>query len=116
FIIRSTSNTAKVSLKSIYNHFEDIPYGFIRDDIQWLVTRLFVKTKLSLSVNGETISTAEQDVETVLDYISNPRNFEKVLIEIRISASEQQKSKLRAISQALFSKADLGTSDDQMIA
>ena len=46
----------KTSMKTIKDRFMKAPYGFVEDDVQWLVARLFKRGDLAFTVNGESVN------------------------------------------------------------
>lgn len=47
---------AKTSMKSIMERFIKPPYGFIGDDVQWLVAKLFKDGDVAFFVNNDVVN------------------------------------------------------------
>ena len=56
FIAMNSRNHMKTSMKTVRDRFMKAPYGFVEDDIHWLVARLFKRGDLAFTVNGVNVS------------------------------------------------------------
>lgn len=56
YIADNTHMHMKTSMKSIKDRFMKAPYGFVEDDVHWLVAKLFHRGDLALYVNGSSVS------------------------------------------------------------
>ena len=52
FIAMNTRNHMKTSMKTVRRTVLEASYGFVEDDVHWLVARLFKRGDLSFTVNG----------------------------------------------------------------
>ena len=56
FIATNTHMHMKTSMKTVKDRFMKAPYGFVEDDVHWLVARLFKRGDLAFTVNGATVN------------------------------------------------------------
>lgn len=70
FISLNTRNHMKTSMKSVKDRFMKAPYGFVEDDVFWLVARLFKRGDLTFTVNGATVSLNNKTEEEIIDFIT----------------------------------------------
>ena len=75
----------QVSLRSIKDKFVMPPYGFVDDDINWLVGKLFMDGKLTLSINGEIMSSVAINDKLMFDYITKKQYQDKAIRIFRAS-------------------------------
>jgi len=80
----------KTSMKSIKDRFMKAPYGFVEDDVQWLVAKLFKRGELSFFVNGASVTMMNKDVEEIINYITKKAFVEKLMMEERVRPSDYE--------------------------
>ena len=112
---RNTSNHISTSMKVLTERFAGPPYGFTETDIQWLAAKLFRVGDISLFVNREHISLNDKSSDEIIRYITRKEYREKLLIEKRAKASENQKKLVREIMYELFGVSTAGNSDDEIM-
>ena len=78
------------------------PYGFVEDDIHWLVARLFKRGDLSFTVNGESVNLNNRSEEEIIGYITKKQFVDKLLTEVRVRVPENQKKAVRTVMKELF--------------
>ena len=60
----------KTSMKTVEDRFMKAPYGFVEDDVHWLVARLFKRGDLAFTVNGVTVNQNNKSDEELISFIS----------------------------------------------
>ena len=101
----------KTSMKSIKDRFMKAPYGFVEDDVQWLVAKLFKRGELSFFVNGASVTMMNKDVEEIINYITKKAFVEKLMMEERVRVQDKDKKVVRDILKELFHTSS--PSDDE---
>lgn len=101
----------KTSMKSIKDRFMKAPYGFVEDDVQWLVAKLFKRGELSFFVNGASVTMMNKDVEEIINYITKKAFVEKLMMEERVRVQDKDKKVVRDILKELFRTSS--PSDDE---
>ncbi len=101
----------KTSIKSIKDRFMKAPYGFVGDDIQWLVAELFKRGDVSFSVHGASVTMMNKDVEEIINYITKKTFVEKLMIEERLRVADKDKKAVRDVLKELFHTSS--PSDDE---
>ena len=84
----------KTSMKTIKDRFMKAPYGFVEDDVQWLVARLF----------------------KLVGYITKKQFVDKLLMEVRVRVPEKQKKAVRTIMKELFNVLPTAEDEDTMMS
>ena len=87
------------------------PYGFVEDDVQWLVAKLFKRGELSFFVNGASVTMMNKDVEEIINYITKKAFVEKLMMEERVRVQDKDKKVVRDILKELFHTSS--PSDDE---
>ncbi len=82
-------------MKTIKDRFMKAPYGFVEDDVQWLVARLFKRGDLSFTVNGASVTMMNKSDEEIVSLITKKAFVEKLLMEQRVRVSDKNKKIVR---------------------
>lgn len=102
FIAGNSRLHVKTSMKSVKDRFMKAPYGFVEDDVQWLVAKLFKNGDLSFSVNGASVTMLNKDQEEIINYIVKKAFVEKLMMEVRVRVPEKDKKAVRDVMKELF--------------
>lgn len=106
----------KTSMKTIKDRFMKAPYGFVEDDVQWLVARLFKRGDLAFTVNGESVNANNRTEEELVGYITKKQFVDKLLMEVRVRVPEKQKKAVRTIMKELFNVTPTAEDEDTMMS
>ena len=115
FISMNTGRHAKTSMKSIMERFTKAPYGFIEDDVQWLIAKLFKDGDITLFVNNDVVTLLTKSEDEVYRYLSRKEYLEKLLVEKRVKADDKQKKAVREVMKELFNIAPMSDEDDTIL-
>ena len=115
FISINSSAHMKTSMKSLLDRFMKAPYGFVEDDVEWLVTKLFKNGDIAFTVNGSSVTLLNKSEEDIVRYITKRDYVEKLLIERREKASDNQKKSVREVMKELFGISSINDDDDSMM-
>lgn len=105
----------KISLKSIIDDFSKAPYGFINEDVQWLIATLFKEGKISLNINSRNITLIENDSEEIIRYLTKKEFIEKLIIDIREKATKAQISSVKEVINEYFGMTISSNDDDVLM-
>lgn len=105
----------KTSMKSIKDRFMKAPYGFVEDDVQWLVAKLFKRGELSFFVNGASVTMMNKDVEEIINYITKKAFVEKLMMEERVRVQDKDKKVVRDILKELFHTSSPSDDEDAVM-
>ena len=114
FIAMNTRNHMKTSMKTVKERFMKAPYGFVEDDVHWLVARLFKRGDLSFTVNGAAVSLNNKSEEEIIGFITKKAFVEKLLMEERIRVSDKDKKAVRDVMKETF-RATTSAEDEDTI-
>lgn len=115
FINGNTARHSKTSMKSIVERFTRAPYGFIEDDVQWLVAKLFKEGNIAFYINNEAISLINKSEDEIIRYLTRREFAEKLLTDKREKANEKQKKAVREVMKELFNVTPINDEDDTMM-
>lgn len=115
FVSMNTQRHAKTSLKSIMERFTKAPYGFVEDDVAWLVAKLFKDGDLAFFVNNDVVTLLNKSEDEVYRYLSRKEFLEKLLTEKREKANDKQKKVVRDVMKELFNITPMSEEDDAIL-
>lgn len=115
FVSMNTQRHTKTSLKSIMERFTKAPYGFIEDDVAWLVATLFKNGDLAFFVNNDVVTLLNKSEDEVYRYLSRKEFLEKLLTEKREKANDKQKKAVRGVMKELFNITPMSEEDDAIL-
>lgn len=104
-----------LTLKAIIDRFSKAPYGFTNLDIQWLVTKLLVQRRVSLSINSEEISLKNQDKNKIFDYITKKEYDEKILVSKREKTNVNYIKSVKDILREVFNQNVTIDNDEKLM-
>ena len=105
----------KTSMKSVKDRFMKAPYGFVEDDVHWLIARLFKRGDLSFTVNGANVSLNNKSDEEIISYITKKAFVEKLLMEERVRVSEKDKKTVRSVMKEVFKAGSVAEDEDTIM-
>ncbi len=115
FIAGNSAMHMKTSMKSLMERFMKAPYGFVEDDVEWLVAKLFKDGDVSFTLSGSSITLLNKSEDEIIRYITKKEFVEKLLIEQREKANETQKKTVREIMKELFGTSSVNDDDDSIM-
>ncbi|MBP2637786.1 MAG: hypothetical protein H6Q72_3693 [Firmicutes bacterium] len=115
FISMNSGAHMKTSMKSLLDRFMKAPYGFVEDDVEWLVARLFKHGDIAFTVNGSSVTLLNKSEEELVRYITKREYVEKLLTGRREKASDNQKKVVREVMKELFGTSSVNDDDDSMM-
>ena len=115
FIAANTHMHMKTSMKTVKDRFMKAPYGFVEDDVHWLVARLFKRGDLAFTVNGVTVNQNNKSDEELISFITKKAFVEKLLLEERIHVNEKEKKAVRDVMKELFGTASVAEDEDSIM-
>jgi energy-coupling factor transporter ATP-binding protein EcfA2 len=115
FIATNSSMHTKTSMKGLMDRFMKAPYGFVEDDVEWLVAKLFKNGDIALTVNGAAVTLLNKSEEEIIRYITKKEYVEKLLTERRQQAGIEEKKAVREVMKELFGVSSINDDDDSMM-
>lgn len=79
YIDNNSALHANTSMKSLKDRFTKAPYGFVDDDVEWIVAHLFKKGQISLTLNGAVLTLSAANGDEIARYITKREFLDKLL-------------------------------------
>ena len=105
----------KTSMKTVKDRFMKAPYGFVEDDVQWLVAKLYKRGDLSFSVNGTSVSQVNKTAEEIINFITKKQFVEKLMMEERVRVADKDKKVVRDVLKELFHTSSPSDDEDAVM-
>ena len=115
FIAGNSHMHMKTSMKTVKDRFMKAPYGFVEDDVHWLVARLFKRGDLAFTVNGASVNLNNKSDEEIISFITKKAFAEKLLMEERIRVSERDKKAVRDVMKEVFGTGSAAEDEDTIM-
>ena len=112
YIKTQSDNFVKPPLKTIIVRFTSAPYGFVDDDVVWLLAKLFSQKRISLVLNSEIISLKTHKPEEIFKFLTAKEYREKVLIEKRKDPPIKKLKSAKLILKDVFDTVETTTNDE----
>lgn len=116
FISMNSRSHMKTSMKTVKDRFMKAPYGYVEDDIHWLVARLFKRGELAFTVNGAPVSPGNKTGEEIISFITKKAFVEKLLMEERVRVSDKDKKAVRDVMKEVFHTASTAEDEDTIMS
>lgn len=91
------------------------PYGFIEEDVDYLVAKLFKRGDISFTVNGAAVNLLNKSKEEIIDYITKKQFAEKLMMERKVRISDRDKKICKDVMKELFQIAPTNDDEDAMM-
>ncbi len=115
YIAQNTSKHTKTSMKTIMDRFMKAPYGFVEDDIKWLVAKLFKNGDIALFVNSEAVTAFTKSEDDMIRYITKKEFVEKLMTEKKEKPGEPQIKAVREVMKELFNVTSSADDEDALM-
>ena len=116
YIADNSAKHMKTSMKSLMDRFMKAPYGFVEDDVEWLVAKLFASGDIAFTLSGSSITLLNKSEEDIVRFITKKEYVEKLLAERREKANEVQKKAVREVMKELFGVSSVNDDDDALMS
>ena len=102
YIHEKTCMHMKTSMKTIKDRFMSSPYGFVEDDVHWIIARLFKRGDLRFAVNGSAVTLLNKSADEIVDFIIKKQYTDKLLIEERERVPDKDKKAVQTVIKEMF--------------
>ncbi len=99
------------SIKQALDYFMNPPYGWVEEDVEFLIATLYRKGQISLKMNSIIYTPASTTPEDAFKYITKREYREKVLLEIKEVAAQQHIKAAKDVIRDFFGRTV--STDDQ---
>ena len=116
YITAKTSPHGRISMKMVKDHFQQAPYGFVDEDVFYLVARLFKRGDIAFILQGEYVTLANSDMGRILEYIQKKAYLEKLMLEKRERVSDKAKKIVRDLMKELYGNSTASNDEDALMS
>lgn len=110
--------TSPISLKEVILTYSDSPYGYVKEDISWLIAKLFSQKRISLLVNENELFLNEDTVQKIYDYITAGKDAvisKKLLLSKRLNIPKKQINFVKNFIKELSEVNESYTDEELMV-
>jgi len=112
FIERNTARNIPVTMKTVLGVFGKAPYGWLEEDIEWLVARLFKAQEIKLQLNSRYLDIQDREI---VKYLTKRDYIDRLLIEKRIRVPAQRMNNARTLCKELFNITAVPSDEDGLM-
>lgn len=108
-------NGVRYSLKAALDDFMGDPYGYIEEDVEYLIATLYKKGTISLKMNSVIYSPASTSPEDAFKYLTRREYREKILLEIKEVPQNAWIQSVREIIDDFFGRTVMTDDTDSIM-
>jgi hypothetical protein len=116
YIENNSAAHMKTSMKTLLDRFMKAPYGYVEDDVEWLVAKLFKNGQISFTVNGSSVTMLNKTEDELVRYITKKEFVDKLLTERRETIPQLWKKSAREVIKEIFGASVTSEDDDSMMS
>ncbi len=106
---------ARFSIKQAFDKFMAAPYGYVEEDIEFLIATLYKKGRISLKMNSVIYSPASTSAEEAYKFITKREYREKILLEMKETPKTQWVKAVKDVIRDFFSRSVVSDDADALM-
>ena len=106
---------ARFSIKQAFDKFMAAPYGYVEEDIEFLIATLYKKGQISLKMNSVIYSPASTSAEDAYKFITKREYREKILLEMKETPKTQWVKAVKDVIRDFFSRSVVSDDADALM-
>lgn len=115
FVASNSHMHLKTSMKTVKERFMKAPYGFVEDDVHWLVAKLFRNGDLDFTVNGAAVTRLNKSEDEIVGFITKKQFVEKLLLDEHVKVGNREKKAVRLVMKEVFHISSVSDDEDTMM-
>jgi len=112
YIERNTARNIPVTMKTILGIYEKAPYGWLEEDIEWVIGKLFKAQEIKLQLNSQYLDVQDRDI---VKYLTKRDYADRLLVEKRIKVPAHQISSAKELCKELFNITAVPSDEDGLM-
>lgn len=112
YIERNTTRSIPVTMKTIIGIYGKPPYGWLEEDIEWVVAKLFKTQDIKLQLNSQYLDVQDREI---VKYLTKRDYADRLLIEKRIKVPANQINNARELCKELFNITAVPSDEDGLM-
>lgn len=109
------STAAKFSVKQAMDKMMAAPYGYVQEDIQYLIATLYRQGKISMKMNGAVYTPASTSPDEAYKFITKREYLEKVLLEVKEVPQTKWIKSVKDVIKDFFGKTSVSDEADSLM-
>ena len=106
---------AKFSIKQAFDKFMAAPYGYVEEDIEFLIATLYKKGQISLKMNSVIYSPASTSADEAYKLITKREYREKILLEMKETPKTQWVKAVKDVIRDFFCRSVVSDDADALM-
>ena len=116
YIENNTRMHNKISLKTIKDYFTKAPYGFINDDVEWIVAKLFKDGDLGIYYQQQNVTLLNHTAEQITELLTKKGFVEKVMIDLKPVVPKSKLKTAKDVAKELFGYTVISDDADRIMS
>ena len=118
YMRRESQNNTHITMESILSKFNDIPYGYTDEDIQWLVAKLVAIGKLKMFYNGTVIDplSGERTPREIAGFFTKKQAIRNLAFQIKEEVAPSKIKAMQTVASEVFGKKSFEADNDEQRA
>lgn len=109
YIERNTTRSIPVTMKTILGIYGKVPFGWLEEDIEWVIAKLFKSQDIKLQMNSQYLDISDKEI---VKYLTKRDYIDRLLIEKRIKVPAHQINNVKEICKEIFGITALPSDED----
>ena len=105
----------KFSIKQAMDKFMVAPYGYLEEDVEYLIAVRYKKGQIALKMNSVVYSPASTTADDAYKYITKKEYREKILLEVKETPKNQWIKSVKDVIRDFFGKAVINDDSDALM-
>lgn len=112
YIERNTTRSIPITMKTALGLFGKAPYGWLEEDIEWVIAKLFKSQEIKLQLNSQCLDMHDREI---VKYLTKRDYADRLLIERRTKVPTQQINTAKELCKELFNTTALPSDEDGLM-
>lgn len=115
---RTMEKEAHVTLLTTLNNFKAIPYGYIDDDIEWLVAKLLTDGKIQVRLQDQVLSPVNPryQAQDITNFLTKKQYAEQLSIRVKKDISPRYLREMKEVADQVFNKRSFSATQPDLMA
>ena len=116
YIAQNSLKHMKTSMRTLMTRFMAAPYGFVEDDVKWLVAKLYKNGDIALFVNSEPVTAFSKSEEDVIRYLTKKEFVDKLMMEEKQRPPQEKLDAVRRVMKEVFNVTSTADNEDTLMS
>lgn len=103
-------------MKTIKDYFTRAPYGFINDDVEWIVAKLFKDGDLGIYYQQQNVTLLNHTAEQITELLTKKGFVEKVMIDLKPVVPKSKLKTAKDVAKELFGYTVISDDADRIMS